>query len=186
MAKKKKQRTEQSFNSFADFAQLQQKVAPKKEEKTLLQENKAQVTEEKAQDLAQEIRWRRELALYVDDETAIENMHKIAIRAQGGRVKLTQIRQLENIVHSARSWSEVINFIYRQLSKHRDWQGWGKDLESAFQEFIKKAQTLAADIWGDQDLSARLKQQESALIVLQGMVGHLSARFAFEDSKGRG
>ncbi len=159
-----------------------------KEKKTVISETASEtidMEDTQIQSLATDVQWRKELALAIDEEEATQSMHRIAAEANKKRVRLTQIRQLENVAYSVQNWSEILNFIYRQISKHGDWQGWGHDLEKALRDHVEKAKGICSRHWPQEDLNARLKVQESTLILFQGMISHLSARFAYEN-KARG
>lgn len=181
-------------NPFADFFnddskkasdKKKEEASPAKTEPTPSNSSKM-VESNDAKSLIHEIQWSRQIALAIDDETTIQRMHEIALKANEQRVKLTQIRQLENVVHTARSWSEILDFIYRQMSKHRDWQGWGELLEKELETTKEKAQTigqayaLSKTIDG---VEVRLKVQESTLNLFRGMISHFSARFAYENKR---
>lgn len=180
-------------NPFAQFAKTQ-KQAPTKKKKggSSAQSSASQketvevaVSHGEAQSLVSDIRWRQAIALAVDDESGILKMHNIAIKANQQKVRLTQIRQLENLVHSVRSWSEILDFIYRQLSRHRDWQGWGEELEKELKNFKNKAEALAKEHVSQEmsEFEQRLKTQESILGLYKGMISHFSSRFQYENRR---
>ncbi|MGK5092857.1 hypothetical protein WDW89_12680 [Deltaproteobacteria bacterium TL4] len=139
-----------------------------------------------AQELEQqqlEISWMQDLNSVLDDEQKVDEMHKLAKKASQNSLSQTQIKQLENVAWSARSYSEIFDFIYRQMAKHqRDWGEFGKELENILQQLKQQAHEIGKKYWTQETLPHRLKKQESVLILLRGMIGHCAARFGYEQA----
>ncbi len=188
-----------SDNAFADFYKQQSSGPPNKSDKAggaskkkkrqndnpqqtiLTSDDSAKpIGTNTTRSFAEEIKWRSELTLEIDNEKRIQKMREIAKAANKNGIKLTQIRQLENTAFSARSWSEILDFIYRQISKDRYWKEWGEELKKELQDLIEHSKEICKSYWDSGSLSDRLKIQESTLILMRGTISHLSALFAYE------
>lgn len=137
-----------------------------------------------------EFGWRRRLNLILDGEGLVEEARKLGEQANRARTSSTQINHLTQIVTSASTWSEVINYLNRQMAKG-DQRVWRDQLKSKLNELVDVGKQESKGAPFDQmsgfdaALQQGLRDQEAALILCRGFIDRFGGFFHYYNSQPR-
>ena len=127
------------------------------------------------QELSRELVLRQEAQIAIDNEDRIRHWRVLAEKAREKNLNRTQVRGLENVVNTAQSLSTILNYIYNQITRIKQWKGWGKELADAFEEIPELADKLIGANQEPSPFERAQRRQSLILFLARGMTSHFVA-----------
>jgi hypothetical protein len=136
--------------------------------------------------LAWEFGWRRRLNLVFDEAKHLDAVKEIALKAKKVQASPTQINHIAQMAVNASTWSSILNYLNKQMSKddrHHDQnkqaeknQWWMQPLQLFLEKLEKEARIITCKALDSahapdfDDYQKQLRNQEATLILFRGML----------------
>ena len=113
----------------------------------------------------------------IDNETHVKDWRELAEKAHRANLKRTQIRGLENVVNTAQSLATIVNYIFNQISRLKEWRpgSWGETLAKRYEGLPVLADRLLDEDQNPNTLERALQRQNLVLLLARGLTAHFVA-----------